>query len=55
MYACGQTNRHPFDAASKRFGKTVAEPDLPGPGAYDHDMERNRHVQLEGDDRDIKQ
>lgn len=41
-------NRHPFDAASKRFGKTVAEPDLPGPGAYDHDMERNKHVQLAG-------
>ena len=43
-----KNNRHPFAAASKRFGKTVAEPDLPGPGAYDHNIERNKHVQLAG-------
>ena len=43
-----QPNRHPFGAASRRFGKTVAEPDLPGPGAYDHGEERNKHVQLAG-------
>ena len=41
-------NRHPFGAASRRFGKTVAEPDLPGPGAYDHGEETNKHVQLAG-------
>ena len=44
-----KNNHHPFGAASKRFGKTVAEPDLPGPGAYDHGVERNKHVQLEGE------
>lgn len=41
-------NKFSFDAASKRFDKVVREPDLPGPGAYDHDDERNKHVQLAG-------